>query len=317
MTCFTLLLLLVSPALSQDAGDVTFKSGVSNVRVDAQVVQDGVLITELTAQDFVIREDDKIQPIVYFGREKEPLSLLLVFDVSGSMRKYVEQVANVARTALRHLRPKDRVAVMVFARDAQVRTEFTDDMTQVAAEIRAAAADESVGTATNINDALLAAAEYMEEKSGETGRKALLVLTDNMGLNYRSPDQPVIEALHASSAVMNAIVIGKGQRPVKDLSGRTLNPDFTVPDVFTIAEQTGGEAVKADAAGDAFSRMIERIRTRYSIHYNMPDPTRTGYREIAVELTPSAKLRFPRAEVRARKGYRVGERPKRSRASGE
>lgn len=287
-------------------GDVTFKSGVSNVRVDVQVIQDGQLITDLTAQDFVIRENDKPQPIVYFGREKEPLSLLLVFDVSGSMRKYVEQVAAVARESLRFLRVKDRVAVMVFARDAHIRKDFTDDMSSVASEIREAAADESVGTATNINDALLSAATYMEEKSGESGRKALLILTDNMGLNYKSPDDPVVEALHSSSTVMNAIVVGKGQRPSPLSKGRTLNPDFTPPDVFTIAEQTGGEAVKADRAGEAFNRMIERIRTRYSIHYKMPENAAPGFRRIDVELTPSAKLRYPRAELRARKGYRVG-----------
>lgn len=285
---------------------------MANVRVDAQVIQDGALITDLTAQDFIIREDDRPQPIVYFGREKEPLSLLLLLDVSGSMRKYVEQVASVARQSLRYLRPKDRVALMVFARDSHVRTEFTDDMAAVAAEIRQAAGDESVGTATNINDALLAAANYMEEKSGETGRKAVLILSDNMGLNYRSPDEPVIDALHSSSSVLNAIVVGKGQRPSPLSKTRTLNPDFTPPDVFTISEQTGGEAVKADRAGEAFDRMIERIRTRYSIHYKMPDAGASGFRRITVELTPSAKLRYPRAEVRARKGYRVGAaaRPK-------
>ena len=43
---------------------------------------------------------------------------------------------------------------MVFARDAHVRLDFTDDMPKVADEIREAASDESVGTATNINDAL-------------------------------------------------------------------------------------------------------------------------------------------------------------------
>lgn len=310
ITCFTWLLLLVCPAPAQDAGDVTFKSGVSNVRVDAQVIQDGVLITDLTAQDFVIREDDRPQPIVYFGREKEPLSLLLLFDVSGSMRKYVEQVASVARQSLRFLRPKDRVAVMVFARDTHVRKDFIDDMSAVASEIRGAASDESVGTATNLNDALLAAAEYMEEKSGETGRKAVLVLTDNLGLNYKSPDQPVIDAMHAASTVLNAIVVGKGQRPNPQFADRERNPDFTTPDVFTIAEQTGGEALKADAAGEAFNRMIERIRTRYSIHYNMPDSTRAGYRKIDLELTPAAKLRYPRVEIRARKGYRVGGSPR-------
>jgi len=291
---------------AQENGDVTFKSGVSNVRVDAQVLQDNELITNLSAQDFIVREDDRPQPIVYFGREKEPLSLLLLFDVSGSMRKYVEQVAAVAKESLRYLRPKDRVAVMVFARDAEVRKDFTDDMSVVESEIRAAAGDESVGTATNINDSLLTAAKYMEDKAGETGRKAVLIVTDNMGLNYKSPDEPVIEALHSSSAVMNAIVVGKGQRPSPLSRQRAQNPDFTPPDVFTLAEQTGGEAVKADRAGEAFSRMIERIRTRYSIHYKMPQTANAGFRTIQVELTPSAKLRYPRAEVRARKGYRVG-----------
>jgi Ca-activated chloride channel homolog len=301
-----MLLLLVCPAGGQEAADVTFKSGVSNVRVDAQVLQDGQVITDLTAQDFVVREDGKPQPIVYFGHEKEQLSLLLLFDVSGSMRKYVEQVAAVARQALRYLRVKDRVAVMVFARDAHVRLDFTDEMPAVATEIREAAADESVGTATNINDALLTAADYMEEKSGETGRKALLILTDNLGLNYKSPDGPVIDALHASSTVMNAIVVGKGNRPNPQSAGRTLNPDFTPPDVFTIAEQTGGEAIRAEEAGRAFDRMIERIRTRYSLHYKQPETGNTGFRKIEVELTPSAKLRYPRAQVIARKGYRVG-----------
>ena len=61
----------------------------------------------------------------------------------------------------------------------------------------------------------------------------------------------------------------------------------------------------ADEAGRAFDRMIERIRTRYSLHYKQPESGNTGFRKIEVELTPSAKLRYPRAQVIARKGYRV------------
>ena len=78
---------------------MTFKSGVATYAWMHRSLQDGELITGLTAQDFVVREDDRPQPIVYFGREKEPLRLLAVLDVSGSMRKYVEQVATVARQA--------------------------------------------------------------------------------------------------------------------------------------------------------------------------------------------------------------------------
>ena len=121
MICLTLLLLLVSAARAQESSDVTFKSGVANVRVDAQVIQDGNVVTDLTAKDFIVREDDRPQPIVYFGREKEPLSLVLLLDVSGSMRKHVEQVADVARRSLRFLRPSDRVAVMAFARESRTK----------------------------------------------------------------------------------------------------------------------------------------------------------------------------------------------------
>lgn len=309
-----MLLLLVSSGLAQENSDITFKSGVSDVRVDVQVLQDGQAVTDLTMQDFVIREDGKLQPLVYFGHEKEPLSLLLVLDVSGSMRKYIEQVAAVAKQALRQLRIKDRVAVMVFARDAHIRLDFSEDKASVADEIHEAASDESVGTATNINDALLAAAQYMEEKAGEEGRKALLILTDNLGLNYKSPDGPVIEALHNSDIVMNAIVVGKAYRPTPQSAGRTLNPDYTPPDVFTISEQTGGEAVRADeGAGKAFDRMIERIRTRYSLHYKQPESGNTGFRKIEVDLTTAAKLRYPRAVVNARKGYRIGSKTERTR----
>ena len=72
--------------------------------------------------------------------------------------------------------------------------------------------------------------------------------------------------------------------------------------------------MRADEAGRAFNRMIERIRTRYSIHYKQPESGNTGFRKIEVELTPSAKLRYPRAQVNARKGYRVGGSKSRPRA---
>ena len=68
-----------------------------------------------------------------------------------------------------------------------------------------------------------------------------MILTDNLGLNYKSPDEPVIYDLNAGDSVLNAIVSGKGKRPEAISGGTYRNPDFTSPDVFSIAEQTGGE----------------------------------------------------------------------------
>jgi hypothetical protein len=52
--------------------------------------------------------------------------------------------------------------------------------------------------------------------------------------------------------------------------------------------------------------MIERIRMRYSLHYSMPQGSPQGtFRKIEVQLTPEARIRYPRAQLRHRPGYRV------------
>ena len=102
---FLVLLAFASPAAAQSEQTPTFTSGVSNVRIDVQVTQDNELVTDLTRADFTVFDEGQQQPITYFGREAEPLSLVLLLDVSGSMKQYIEQVASVARESLRFLRP--------------------------------------------------------------------------------------------------------------------------------------------------------------------------------------------------------------------
>lgn len=307
----TLLLIAFLPvslsAQTPESSDITFQSGVSNVRVDVQVTQpDGALITGLGKEEFAVFDEGRQQPILYFGREAEPLSLLLLLDVSGSTRQYVEQIASVARESLRYLLPKDRVAVMLFARRARVSLEWTEDRNAVATELRRSTGlDQTLGAGTSINEALAEAAKYMESSAGETGRRAVLILTDNLGLNYKNPDPPVVAALTVANTVLNAIVVGKGGRPEAVSGNIYQNPDFTSPDVFGISEATGGEAVKADRAGHAFSRMIERIRTRYALHYNKPEGAVPGMRRVEVMLSPMARQRYPQAVLRYRKSYQV------------
>jgi VWFA-related protein len=294
-------------ALAQTAAaigpTITFRSGVSNVRVDAQVVEGSELIKDLTQQDFVVSEEGQRQDILYFGRDAEPVSLFLLLDVSGSMQKYVEQVARVAREALRYLKPGDRVAVMVFSKGTLVKHNFTGDLDAVARDIKNAVWDERLGSGTAINEALLDASKYIQENAGENGRRSILILTDNLGLNYKSPDEKVIQSLYQSDTVLNAMVVGRGERPAPVRPGHYVNPDFTPPDVFHIGDETGGEAVRAARTSAAFQEMIERIRTRYSLQYHVPENATTGFRSIRVELSPGARLRHPHAEVRARKGY--------------
>jgi hypothetical protein len=53
--------------------------------------------------------------------------------------------------------------------------------------------------------------------------------------------------------------------------------------------------------------MIQRLRLRYSLHYEMPRAKPGEQRSIKVELSPDARRRYRSASIRARSGYVVPE----------
>jgi len=277
---------------------------VALVKVDAQVVDhSGRVVSGLVADDFRVFDDGRPQKIAYFGTESEPLDLLLLLDVSGSMHRHLELLATTARAALKQLYPTDRVGVMLFAKRATVREPLTQDLRAVEEEMHDAVRHmESLGSGTAINAAIVEAAQYFA-KQPVHGRRAVLIVTDNLSLNYRLPDAEVIRQLYAADAVLNGILIGKQKRPSPPRPGQYFNPDFTPSDVFKLADQSGGEAIEAGKIGDSFARMIERIRARYSIQYEAPPSEPGAFHRIHVELTADARARRHVATVRARAGY--------------
>jgi VWFA-related protein len=308
MFFITTLLILVSVAGAQDIADApTFRTGVSDVKVDAQVVENGKIITGLTQDAFQITDEGQPQKIVYFGRDAEPLSLVLLLDISGSMHRWLQRIASTAREAMGYLRPGDKVAIMVFGKTVEIHQGFSDNLQETARQIGSAITDHDVGAGTAINQSVAVAAEYMRKNAGPQGRHAILILTDNLSISYQFRDEEVIKALYAGDTVLNAIVVGRAIRPGPPKPGIYQNPDFTPADVFKLAEDTGGEAVRADETDISFKDMIERIRTRYSLWYHAPGGAPNSFRHIGVTLTGDAKRRYPLAEVRARHGYYVSE----------
>jgi VWFA-related protein len=296
------ILLWAASALAQETP--VFRASVNLVKLDVQALEQGRVVSDLTREDFAVFDEGTPSRIVYFGHETEPVSILLLLDVSGSMRRHLKEMAAASRKALAALRPGDQVGVMFFSRNAAIRLPFTGDFEAVAGQLARAPEEPAPGSGTQINVAILAAAEYVARAlEGRPGRRAVVILTDNAGLNYQAPDEEVIRALHAADAVLNAVVTPDARPPKAPPPGRDLNPDFTPPDVFRLARATGGEVVRASSAGEAFPRIFEGIRTRYSLHCAAASGPSGTFRRLRVDLTAEARRRHPRAELRAREGY--------------
>lgn len=278
-----------------------FRTGVAYVRLDVQVSEAKRLIPGLTKDDFAVFDEGAPQKIEYFGRETDPLWALLLLDVSGSMRPRVQEMGQAAREALRVLGAEDHMAVMLFGAKTKLTQDFTSSYDQASGAILAASRDGSLTAGSSINPAILDAAKLMKEKAAnQPGRRAIIVLTDNEGLNYQASDEETIAALQAADSVLNGILTAKAKPPKPWGNG---NPDFCPNDVFKLAKATGGETLQGDKSGMVFREMMERIRTRYSLHYRAPEAAAGSQRRIRVELSADARRRYPKAEVRTRSGY--------------
>jgi VWFA-related protein len=303
MMFFISTLFILAPLCAQSSDAPIFKAGVADVRVDVLVTENKNLVKGLAKDDFVVTDEGQPQTLVSFSNGDEPLNLILLLDISGSMQKHIELISETARDALAHLRPADRVAIMVFAKTSEVHQAFSDNLAETARQISRAVQDHDVGNTTQINAAVVDAAHYMQAHAGPGGSRAILILTDNLSMSYQLTDGQVIRELNKADTVFNAIVTGHAIEPNPPTPRMFPNPDLTPANVMHLSDDTGGEWVKAERADQSFNTMIERIRSRYMLAYHEPAANPGSFRHVGVALTEAARKKYPLAELRARTGY--------------
>ncbi len=289
----------------------SFRSDVALVRLDAEVADGARILDGFSAADFRVLDNGRPQAIVHFSRDEDPLDVLLLFDISGSMMESVEKISNASRLAFSELHPGDRVAVMVFNTKARLVAPFNADLDAAARSIRDQVLGLKFGGGTHIVAAIDTAALYFRNEKQSRRRRAILVVTDDIGQKSRREHPVVIDAWESGVTVCGLIVRSA-------LSDALLAASMTSPlslalreGVGHLADKTGGDVVKTgrDPAA-AFRDMIQRLRRRYSIYYPMPAAAPGEEHSVRVTLTQAAQTRDPRARVRARKGYLVPAAPK-------
>ena len=298
---FCVLPILALIAFGQDAP--TFKTAISLVHVDAEVVaQDGRILIGFSREDFRVLDEGKEQPILHFSSGEDPLDLILLFDVSGSMKPKVAEVAAAAREGVQELRPGDRVAVMAFNSRSREVLPFTDNLERVQQSIREDILGLRFGGGTLIQSAVSDAAKRFLREPRTERRRAVLIVTDDFGQRTRR-EATVIQELWEADALLTGLIVRSPQVYAAQTLGSIMNPAMIAlrAGVRGIAEKTGGDFLRAADSGRGFQESMRRIRSRYSLYYAMPAGKPGTRRTIRVELTAAEK--HSKARVRARTGY--------------
>src|SRR5579871_5989819 len=159
----------------------TFRLDVRMVQVDTQVIDKKTRHARpsLTKDDFEVLEDNVPQKISSFSQDTLPLSVVLLFDLTDSVRPVLKSLAEGALEALQHLKPEDDVTVMVYAASAQILQEATTDRALAVAAIENASRMES-DEAAFFNEGIFQAVEHLASGKNASSRRVIIWLTDDV-----------------------------------------------------------------------------------------------------------------------------------------
>jgi Ca-activated chloride channel family protein len=251
-------------AQSQNQDQSVIKVDVNLVLVDATIkTKAGKIMGDLKQDAFQLREDGVPQKIEVFSRDELPLNVALVLDLSDSIGPFLGPLREAANTALSALKPEDEVALFTFSTEAQLRVPFTKDKAQIAQQISAF----QVGGATNINDGIFVAAQYLLNAPPK-GRRVIILISDDVGTSAggQGTRDIVTETIAADTALYNLKI--PGYNPPGTLLAAAMVPGLV--NIRKVTDQTGGEIFDVQDVAHldiAFGALIDRIKTRYTLGY--------------------------------------------------
>jgi len=195
---------------------------------------------------------------------------------------------------------------MVFNSDSRVVSPFTEDLDAVERTIHDDVLGGRFGGGTLIQSAVDdAALRFLHEKKTQR-RRAVLIITDNIGMRTRR-EESVVRDFWEADAILSGLIVRNPAFQAMHTIGMIMGPQNLIMQAGMkgIAAKTGGDAISSGDPGRAFQDAMHRIRSRYSLYYALPKAKAGVRRSIQVELTSAAAKQYPKSRVRARTGYVV------------
>ena len=271
--------------------------GTIGVNVPVTVLdKSGRLITDLTVENFDVREDGVPQRILLFSKENElPLSIGLLMDVSNSVRpklKFEQEATMAFFDAI--IRPgKDQALFVTFSTTVELLQDFTDDHEQLKQAVRSA---RPIG-ATALYDAIYRVCE--EKMWTAPGRRALVVISDG---EDNASDHTLEEVIDLAQRVETVIyTIGTTNVGGFGVTGGLTDAPGN-KELRRMAEATGGKAFFPAKLLDlerTFTEISQELRSQYYLFYVSTNQARDGsFRKIEVKVVGRDNLR-----ARTKRGY--------------
>jgi Ca-activated chloride channel family protein len=276
-----------------------FQSGIEITSITATVIdREGHPVTGLERSAFEVYEDGVLQSVTQFTRERVPIGLGVLLDISDSMfgKRMDDARAAVDKFLFELLDPADEFFLMAFNHRPHALTGWTREQ----GDVRHALAGLRPSGGTAIYDAILEALPLIDKRTRQ--RAAILVISDGADTASTATLRELRPALRRSDTFVYAIAIDSPDR-------QPINTRVNPAALREITGESGGrtEIVQNSAQLDeAAARIAEELNSQYVLGYTPPRGPDGQFHSLRVRIAGSDD------RVRARNGYVATPARKRS-----
>ncbi len=283
-----------------NAAELATSQKNSRIRVDVNIVLVPMtvtdpmnrLVTGLERENFQVIENNTVQQVKSFSVEDAPVSIGIIFDLSGSMSSKFVRARKALSEFLRTSNPQDEYFVVGFNDRPAVIVDFTNEVEDVEARMVML----KPANRTALIDAIYLGANKLRQAKYD--RKALLIISDGGDNRSRYTEAELRRVVKESDMQLYAIGIFDQYAPTQE---EQLGPLL----LTDICEMTGGRMFRVSDVGDMSdiaTRISAELRNQYVIGYRPNNIKHDGnWRKLKVRLLPPPGL--PLLAVHFRQGY--------------
>ena len=280
-------------ALATSRRDARIRVDVNLVLVPATVTDPmNRLVTGLEKENFEVYDNNIGQVIKSFSTEDAPVTIGVIFDLSGSMNSKFARARKALSEFLRTSNPLDEFFVVGFNDRPAVIVDYTSDVDDVEARMVMLKPENR----TALIDAIYLGVDKLKQAKYE--RKAILIISDGGDNRSRYTEGELRRVVRESDVQIYSIGIFDQYAPTtEEQMGPILLTD--------ICDMTGGRMFRVldiNDLGDIASRISAELRNEYVIGYRPSQVKQDGnWRKLKIRLVPPPGL--PALTVHNRQGY--------------
>jgi len=297
----------IAPRIEPEKIDPIKNLGTNTVRTHAATIRSKVdlvlvpvtvtdpmnrLVTGLDKENFQVFEGKEQQDVRHFSSEDAPISLGVIFDMSGSMNSKIERAREAVKEFFKTANPQDEFFMIAFSDKPREVSDFTQSVEELEGKLLFTVPKGR----TALLDAIYLGISKMRE--AKYPKKALLIISDGGDNHSRYTEGEIKSLIKEADTMVYSIGIYDQYLPTEE---ERLGPAL----LNDISEISGGRAFTIDNPNDladVATKIGIELRNQYVLGYRPRNPGHDGkWHKIKVKLLPPKGL--PPLHVYAKTGY--------------